>query len=418
MNRLDASAFSLADFYFPDSDDPLTPSQDFADWRRDASWAIELYEQSLTAGPVPRTTLVVDGKPVPVINLASYNYLGLAKHPKTIAAAKAALDQYGTGACGSPILSGMTDLHRDLESRLSAFLGFEQAMLFNSGFGGALGILAGLMRRDDVAVLDTKCHISMIEGAKLSGARVELFDHNDADSLDALLAKHAGKRRVAVTEGIFSMDGDMADLPALVPVAEKHGVGLVIDEAHSIMTAGPNGRGATEHFGMEDRVALKYATFSKALATVGGFVAGPAKTIDYLRYFANSYGFSCALPPAMVAAILAGFELVTADDTLRKKLHENADYFRAKLHEIGIDTGKSTTQVVPIIIGSNRQLLYELAHELRSRGLFIAIADYPSVPEDSVRFRASITAAHTREDLDDALNIIADTVVPRLKSGK
>lgn len=418
MDRLDASAFSLADFYFPDGDDPLTPSQDFADWRRQVSWAAALYEQSLTAGPVPRTNLVVDGKPVPIINLASYNYLGLAKHPKTIAAAKAALDQYGTGACGSPILSGMTDLHRDLENRLSKFLGYEQTMLFNSGFGGALGMLAGLLRRDDVAVLDAKCHISLIEGAKLSGARIEFFDHNDARSLDGLLAKHAGKRRVAVTEGIFSMDGDMADLPRLVPVVERHGVGLVIDEAHSILTAGPGGRGTTEHFGMDGKVTLKYATFSKAFAAVGGFVCGPASTIDYLRFFANSYGFSCALPPAMVAALLAGLELATADDTLRKRLHENADYFRARLHELGIDTGQSNTQVVPIIIGSDRQLLYELALELRSRGLFIAIADYPTVPEGTLRFRASITSAHTREDLDDALDIIADTVVPRLESAK
>jgi glycine C-acetyltransferase len=415
LDQGQAAALSLADFYFPDSDDPLTPSQDFVDWRREVAWATELYEQCLTTGPVPRTQLIVGGAPVPVINLASYNYLGLAKHPDTIAAAKAALDRYGTGACGSPILSGMTDLHRELEHALGTFLGYEQVMLFNSGFGGALGMLAGLLRRDDVAVLDARCHISLIEGVKVSGARLDFFDHNDPASLDALLTKHAGRRRIAVTEGIFSMDGDMADLPALVPVAEKHGVGFVIDEAHSILTAGANGRGVTEHFGVDGTIPLKYATFSKAFGAVGGFVAGPARTIDYLRFFANSYGFSCALPPAMVAAILAGLQLAR-DGTLRRNLHDNVSYFRSGLHRLGLDTGESNTQVVPIIIGSDRQMLYELAHALRARGLFVAIADYPTVPEGRLRFRCSVTAAHTRRDLDDALAIIAETVVPRLKT--
>lgn len=418
MDETQAAVLSLADFHLSDSDDPLIPSQDFAEWREAASWAIELYEQNLTAGPVPRTQLLVNGTPTPVINLASYNYLGFAKHPKTIAAAKAALDRYGTGACGSPILSGMTDLHRELERKLSDFLGYEQVMLFNSGFGGALGMLAGLLRRDDVAVLDSRCHISLIEGAKVSGARIEFFDHNDPASLDALLTKHAHRRKIAVTEGIFSMDGDMADLPALLPVVERHGVGLVIDEAHSILTTGPNGRGATEQLGVEGRVVLKYATFSKALSAAGGFVAGPARTIEYLRFFANSYGFSCALPPVMVAAILAGLKIAIDDSTYRERLQENAEYFRSRLHDLGLSTGPSNTHVVPIIIGSNRPLLYEIARDLRDKGLFVAIADYPTVPEGSLRFRCSITAAHTREDLDDALAIIAEIVVPRLKSGE
>ncbi|MFZ1102352.1 MAG: aminotransferase class I/II-fold pyridoxal phosphate-dependent enzyme [Hyphomicrobiaceae bacterium] len=217
MATHDLSAFSLADLYLQDSDDPLVPSPDFATWRRQVSWATSLYEQSLLDGPGARAVLSVDGRAHPVLNFASYNYLALSKHPETVAAAKGALDTYGVGACGSPILSGMTDLHRRFEARLSAFLGRADTMLFNSGFGGALGMLAGTLRRGDVAVLDNKCHVSLIEGAKLSAARVELFDHNDPDSLDGCLARHPGKRRVVVTEGIFSMDGDMGDLPALVP---------------------------------------------------------------------------------------------------------------------------------------------------------------------------------------------------------
>lgn len=415
MEQRDLSTASLADFYLPDSDDPLVPSVEFNQWWRAVSWATQLYEQSMLDGPGARMSLLVDGRPRRVLNFASYNYLALSKHPETVAAAKAALDQYGVGACGSPILSGMTDLHRRLEERLSAFLGREATMLFNSGFGGALGMLAGTLRRGDVAVLDSKCHISLIEGAKLSGARVELFDHNDPGALDACLDRHRDKRRIVVTEGIFSMDGDMGDLPALVPVAERHDVSIVIDEAHSILACGATGRGVTEHFGVDDRVAIKYATLSKAFAAIGGFISGAADTIQYLRYFANSYGFSCALPPAIVAAALASLDIATRDSTLRTRLNENAAYFRKSLTGLGLDIGESTTQVVPIIVGSDRELLYKLGLALRDRGLFLAIVDYPSVPEDRVRFRASITAGHSHADLDEALNIIADTLVPALR---
>jgi 8-amino-7-oxononanoate synthase len=418
MESRDMSAFSLADFYLPDSDDPLTPARDFSDWRREISWATTVYEQAMVGGPVPRTSLVVNGRPQPIINFASYNYLGLAKHPEVIAAAKSALDRYGVGACGSPILSGMTDLHRELEDSLARFLGRPSSMIFNSGFGGALGMIAGILRKGDVAVLDSKSHISLIEGAKLSGARIELFDHNDPNSLDAALGRHAGRRRLVVTEGIFSMDGDMADLPAVVPVAEKHGVGIVIDEAHSILTAGAHGRGVTEHFGLEDSITLQYATFSKAFGAIGGFISGPADTLAYLRYFASSYGFSCALPPVIVASVLAALDVATRDDSLRQTLHRNADYFRTSLQGLGLDTGESNSQVVPIVIGADRTMLYELALEMRDKGLFLAVVDYPSVPEDRVRYRVSVTAAHTRQDLDEALTIIEDTIVRRLKGRK
>lgn len=412
--QLDASQFSLADFYLGDSDDPLVPPEDFNRWRRETRWAASLYERSLLAGPVPRTEVAVDGERRAVINLSSYNYLGLAMHPETIAAAQDALAHYGTGACGSPQLSGMTDLHRRLESELCAFLGRASTMLFNSGFGGAVGSLAGLLRKGDVAVLDSRSHLSLIDGAKLSRAQLRTFSHNDPDSLDQVLALGAGRRQLVVVEGIYSMDGDLADLPALLDVAERHGVGMFVDEAHSILACGTNGRGVVEHFGVEDRVALQYGTFSKAFAGIGGFVSGQRETVDYLRLYANPYGFSCALPPPVVAATLAGLRVATRDDALRRRLWDNVAYFRAGLIGLGVDTGESTTQVVPIIIGADRPLLYELGHAMLARGLFLAPVDYPSVPEDRVRFRASVTAVHTRADLDEALSIIEDTVVRRL----
>lgn len=414
MTQSAATQYSLADFLYLESEDPLAPSDEFLKWCADGAWAMSLYEQSLAQGPVARTSIMVEDHAQPVINLTSYNYLGLGTHPRTVAAAKAALDEFGTGSCGSPILSGMTVLHRQLEESVSRFLGRQQTMLFNSGFGGAFGILAGLLRRGDVAILDERCHICWVEGAKAASARAEFFSHNDPDALEAALAKHEGKRRVVVVEGIYSMDGDMAALPDLVPVAKRHGVGIIIDEAHSILTAGETGRGATEHFGVEDGIVLKYGTFSKAFAGIGGFVSGPEATLRYLRFYANSYSFSCSLPPATVAALVAAVEVSQHEPERRRRLQENARYFREQLQALGFNTGASCSQVVPIIIGSDRQKLYELGHTLRDRGLFLAPVDYPSVKEDELRFRASVTCEHDKATLDEALNILCDTLRPAI----
>jgi glycine C-acetyltransferase len=294
------------------------------------------------------------------------------------------------------------------------FLQREAVMLFNSGFGGALGSMSGLLRKDDVAILDSKSHMSLMEGARLAGARLVTFEHNDPESLDGVLRATAGRRRLVVVEGVYSMDGDMARMPELLDVADTHNAPMLVDEAHSILVWGKHGRGVCEHYGVGDRVRLQYGTFSKAFAGVGGFVAGSSETIDYLKCYANSYLFSCALPPATVGGLIAALDVATRDSELRERTWANADYFRARLQQMGIDTAQSTTQVVPLVIGSNRPLLYELGHAMRDRGLFLVTVDYPSVAQDQVRFRASITAAHTRADLDEALNIIANTIVPHI----
>jgi glycine C-acetyltransferase len=408
--------FSLADFHLGDLDstDPTIPPADFTAWRRATTWASQLYEPSLQTAPLPRTELHTSDGPRSEINLTSYNYLGLGTHPEVIAAAASALREFGTGACGSPLLSGMTVLHRELERRLAAFLQREAVLLFNSGFAGALGSIAGLLRKDDVAVVDSKAHVSLVDGARLSGARVMTFDHNDCLSLDRVLSATKGKRRLVVAEGVYSMDGDRSPLAALVAVAEAHGAPVLVDEAHSILACGAAGRGIVEESGMNDRVRLQFGTFSKAFAGVGGFVAGPAETIDYLRCYASSYGFSCALPAATVAGLTAALRVAVAHPELRASLWENANYFRTQVQSLGIHTGESTTYVVPLVIGDDRALLYQMGNELRDRGLFLAPVDYPSVPQDQVRFRASVTAAHTRADLDEALNILEDVMVPRL----
>lgn len=405
--------YSLADFYFPDSEDPMVVSDDWKGWRNETQWATSLYEQALLDGPRPHTRLDTQ-KNGEVINMASYNYLGMVNNERVVAAAKSAMDKYGTGACGSPILSGMTDLHRELEQRMATFLGREDCMLFSSGFGGALGILAGLLRKGDVAILDEKSHISLMDGVRLSGARLELFSHNDGNSLQGLLEKHDGYRRIIVVEGLYSMDGDLGNLPEICEVAREHGVGVLVDEAHSILAFGENGRGAVEHYHCEQDVILQYGTFSKAFAAIGGFVSGPRDLLGYLRFFASSYGFSCALPPSVVASILAVLDIFESDKSQRDKLVANAEFFRNELQSMGVDTGNSVSQVVPVIIGGDRKFLYESGIAMREKGLFMAPVDYPSVPEDSLRFRASVTAAHSREDLSRALEIIKSVIVPHL----
>ena len=404
---------SLGDFVVGESDDLLTPPAGFTEWLHGASIAAQLYEPTMLGSPDVRTAIEYNGKRQPVLNFSSYNYLGLANRPEVIEAANAALAKYGIGACGSPTLSGMTDLHRKLERAIADFLGREDAILFNSGFGGALGTISGLLRKTDVAIMDNRSHLSLRDGAVLSRCRVDRFEHNDPDSLEQALRRRKGKRQLVIVEGIYSMDGDFAKLEDLLNVAEAHHACVFIDEAHSILACGANGRGAAEHFDTEHRIPLIYGTFSKAFGSLGGFVAGPQETLDYLRLYAHSYVYSCALPPVVVAAILKSLELATKEPELRHRLWDNASYFREQVNALGIDTGASTTYIMPLIVG-DRSRLYQMGHELRRRGLWVAPVDYPAVPQDKICFRACVTANHTRADLDEALNILEDTFVPAL----
>ena len=410
MNE-DPAKLSLSNFLAGESNDPLQAPASFTNWIRMGAWAVELYEPELLATADARTTITYGGKPRPVINLCSYNYLGLANHPEVIAVAHEALRTHGLGACGSPMLSGMTDLHRELERRVAKFLGREDAMLFNSGFGGALGTISGLLRKADVALLDNRSHLSLRDGAVLSRCRTEKFEHNDPISRDTALSRQKGRRQLVIVEGIYSMDGDFGNLKELIDVAESHGASVFVDEAHSMLACGEHGRGAVEKFGVENRIPLVYGTFSKAFGALGGFVAGSKETLQYLRFYAHPYVYSCALPPVVIAAILKALEIGTSQPELRAQLWKNADYFHTQLHSLGLDTGASTTYVMPIVIG-DRERMYRLGHELRARGLWVAPVDYPAVPQNRICFRACVTAKHTRADLDEALNILEDTLIP------
>jgi glycine C-acetyltransferase len=268
-----------------------------------------------------------------------------------------------------------------------------------------------LLRKNDVAILDNRSHLSLRDGAVLSRCRLDRFEHNDPASLDAALSRRQGKSLLVIIEGIYSMEGDFARMEDLIRVAESHNASIFIDEAHSMLACGENGRGAAEIFGVEDRIPLVYGTYSKAFGALGGFVAGASSTIDYLRLYAHSYAYSCALPPVVVGAILKALEVATREPERRERLWENASYFRSQLNGLGIDTGDSATYIMPLVVG-DRDRMCRLGHELRRRGLWVAPVDYPAVPEDRICFRACVTADHTRADLDEALNIVSDTFAP------
>ena len=243
---------SLADFVVGDSDDPLIPPLAFTHWRQAGAWEASLYEPELLSSAEARTTINYEGRPRSVINLCSYNYLGLANRPEVIAAARDALGKYGVGACGSPLLSGMTDLHRQLERRVAGFLGREDAMLFNSGFGGALGTISGLLRKTDVAILDNRSHLSLRDGAVLSRSRVDRFEHNDLASLDAALSRRKGHRQLVIVEGIYSMDGDFGPVHPICDLAEEYGAMTYLDEVHGVGLYGPRGSGVAGRDGTAD----------------------------------------------------------------------------------------------------------------------------------------------------------------------
>ncbi|HYR91915.1 MAG TPA: aminotransferase class I/II-fold pyridoxal phosphate-dependent enzyme [Terriglobia bacterium] len=410
----DPFQYSLEDFYIGENQNPLIPPEDFTEWLKAGARTISLYEPKLHGAAMPRVQMESDGKLLSVINFTSYNYLGLNKHPETIAAAQAALLEYGTGACGSPLLCGMTDLHAKFEEELSSFLGTESTIVYTSGYIAALAALSAVLRRGDVAIADSKMHMSAVEGVRLSRAKLATFEHNDPQSLAQCLDQHKGKRRLVLLEGLYSMDGDFPRLPELLDVTESHGVDVFLDEAHSILTCGPRGAGAAEHFGVASRIGLKYTSLSKSFAALGGGVSGSQRIMDYVRMYGNGYGFSVALPASVIASLRAALTVGKTGANLRERLWSNGQYLRTKLNEIGVDTGRSASFIVPIMIGSDRKLMYDLCHQMRRRGLFLPPVDYPVVPQDQIRFRASVTAMHTREDIDEALNIIEDTVVRAL----
>ena len=411
--------FSLADFFYNDSANVLDPPTDFVEWVNDPAvvGVSRFFEQQLLRAPRAGTEVLsnIDNATREVVNLTSYNYLGLSTHPEVIAAAKRALDKYGMSASGAPLLSGTFDLHVELARRLATFKQQEDCILYSSGLGGNVGAIQGILRKGDFLILDEKCHKSLVDGGTLSGAKMLFFAHNDMESLEAMLAKAQGARALVAVEGVYSMDGDLVDLPGVVARCEAAKVPVYIDEAHSTLMFGAHGRGVAEHFNLEHAIGMSFGTLSKSFGGVGGFVCSNAPIIQYLKGYSSPWNFSCAPSPAVIGGLMKALEVATRDDTLRVALWKNVKYFTTHLKAMGIDIGNTQSQVIPIIIGSSGEKLFRMATELQRRGLFLQPVDFPAVPAHARRFRISVSSQLTTAQIDHALNVIEDVVVKEQK---
>lgn len=411
--------YSLADFHYNDNPDVLEPPEDFQKWIEHPKIAASysFFEQQLLAAPCASTEILsnLDQKKRKVINLTSYNYLGLSSHPEVIQAAKEAVEQYGLGASGAPLLSGTFDLHVKLAASLAEFKQKEDCLLYSSGLGGNMGAIQGILRKGDMFVLDEKCHKSLVDGGTLSGVKMLFFEHNNISALEAMLEKCKGKRTLVAVEGVYSMDGDLVKLPEVVEVCEKYKAGIYIDEAHSTLMFGPNGRGVAEHFGLEDKMGVTFGTLSKSFGGVGGFVCSNARLVRYMKCYSSPFNFSCAPSPPVVAGLLKALEIATRDSSLRDKMWENTKYLKDKLLSMNLNLGGTESQVIPIIIGSSGEKLFQMAVEVQKRGLFLQPVDYPAVPAHARRFRISVSSQLTREEMDESCNIIEDVIVKGLK---
>jgi glycine C-acetyltransferase len=404
MNALD---YDYSSFYYSSSDDPFAILEPYNEWcDRAIPEGYYLFSQAMST-PARGEIEVTEGKHhkrLKLINLSSYNYLGLANRPEVIAAAKAALDRFGLGAAGSPILSGTMDIHVQLEEAVAKFKGKEAAMVFPTGYSTNIGMISGLMRPGDWVIADQNAHASIVDGAILSKANVRFFRHNSPADLERKLKQAAGKKLVAI-EGVYSMDGDVCPLPELVEVAKKYGARIMLDEAHSAFVYGTNGRGIAEMYGLEKEVDVHIGTFSKALGGQGGYVASSRKLYNYLKGFARSRVFSCALSPVVAAGVLKSLEIAQAEPQLREQLWENVRYIRGRLEDEGVDVGDSTSQVVPIMVRNDRRV-FEICEKLLRAGIYLQPVIYPAVAKHRSRFRVSISAMHTFEQLDEGVAVL------------
>ncbi len=349
--------------------------------------------------------LDVDGRRV--LNFCSNNYLGLANHPRLKAGARQAIETHGVGPAAVRTIAGTMDLHLELEGRLAAFKGVEAAISFQSGFNANLAVIPALVSKEDVIFSDELNHASIIDGCRLSRARVVRYKHNDFDDLRRLVQEtrvQGYRRALLISDGVFSMDGDIARLDQLAAIAEEHKLILMVDDAHGEGVLGRGGRGIVDHFGLHGQVEIEVGTLSKAFGVVGGYVAGRQPIVDWLRQRGRPFLFSSAVTPADVAACIAAVDLLEESSTLVDRLWENGRYFKAGMSQLGFDTGVSETPITPIMLGE-APLAQQFSNRLFEEGVFATAIGFPTVPPGKARIRVMISAAHTTGDLDQALAV-------------
>jgi len=347
------------------------------------------------------TEVIINNKKV--LMLGSNSYLGLTVHPKVKKAAIDAIEKYGTGCAGSRFLNGTLDIHEELEERLAAFVNKERALLFSTGFQANLGAIAGLMNKGEYVILDKSDHASIVDGTRLSYGEVKRFIHNDMASLERVLSSiDIDIPKFIVVDGIYSMDGDIANLPEIVRLKKKYNARVMVDDAHSFGVLGKNGSGTANHFSLEDETDVIMGTFSKSFASLGGFIASDSYVIDYLRHYARSLIFSASITPSSTAAVLASLDIMENEPELIDKLWANTERMRKGVQDIGYDTGTSCTPIIPLIIGDNDKVL-KMRRMLLDEGLFVNPVVSPAVPPNQTLVRLSLMASHTFKQIDFAL---------------
>jgi 8-amino-7-oxononanoate synthase len=376
---------------------------DFTDANVVRGMGLYPYFRMIASGQDPVVSM--DGQRV--IMLGSNNYLGLTNHAEIKEAAERALRTYGSGTAGSRFLNGTLDIHVELEERLASFMGREAALCFSTGFQVNLGVISSLIERQDVVVLDNLDHACILDGARLSYGRVLKYEHNAMDALEERLRSVGDDRAVMiVVDGVFSMEGDIADLPGIVELKRRFGTRLMVDDAHGIGVMGSSGRGTAEHFGLEDEVDLVMGTFSKSLAAVGGFVVGDRPVIDWIKHKARSLIFSAAPPPASVASVIKALEIMDREPERRQRLWQHTDYMLREFGNLGFDTGESASPVIPLVVGEDLEA-FRMTIRLQEEGVFVNPVVSPAVPPGRAMIRTSYMATHSRDHLDQALEAIA-----------
>jgi glycine C-acetyltransferase len=370
----------------------------------------ELREQKLFRYPKVLTgqqqaRAVFNGREV--INLSSNNYLGLATHPRMIAAAAGAAQEFGAGSGAVRTIAGTMDIHVELEKKIAAFKHTEAALVFQSGFTANAGTVAAVLGKDDMIISDELNHASIIDGCRLSRATIKVFPHGDIDGLRKLLdetdaVRDAGHHVLVVTDGVFSMDGDIAKLPEIVRAAKEHGAITMVDDAHASGVLGRNGRGTVDHFDLHGQVDIQVGTLSKAIGVLGGYVAGSRTLIDYLIHRGRPILFSTSHPPAVTAACMEAFDILLEEPEIIDKLWENTRFFKKGLEDLGFNTGISQTPITPVIVGEGA-LAMKLSDRLFEEGVFAQALAFPTVPRGKARVRTIVMATHTQEDLEFSL---------------
>ncbi len=355
------------------------------------------------------TEVILNGKRV--LMFGSNSYLGLTNNPRIAAAASAAIEKYGSGCAGSRFLNGTLDLHIELESRLAAYTGKEDAILFSTGFQANLGVLSALSGRADVLLLDEYDHASIIDGSRLSFSRVIKYRHNDMQDLEhRLQLLPADAFKLIVTDGIFSMEGDIANLPAITALADQYGAAVMVDDAHALGVIGVNGAGTASHFKLTNETDLIMGTFSKSLASLGGFVAGDREVIDYLKHKARSLIFSASMTPASTASVIAALDIIEQEPQRINKLWDNTNHMMGLLQEHGFDTGDTQSPIIPVRIGDNHKT-FLFTKALQDKGVFVNPVVSPAVPSESSLIRLSLMSTHSFGQIEEAVEKMKETAL-------